>query len=186
MHRVPFVLLMAVLIYSCKEITFREPQPKSRRILSSVPEKLQGRYLTFQENGELSQDTVVITATGYRFGYFDDIRGSGYEPDFDSGVLGDSMVLKYYKGYYFLSLNEDPEWVLRVIKQQKNGDLVYMAMEQKNVDFDDYVSKLSSEIAIDSIKVENESLYYIDPSPSQLVDLIEKGYFSQAILKKVE
>lgn len=61
-----------------------------------------------------------------------------------------------------------------------------MALEQKNVDFNDYVSKLSTEIAIDSVRGKNEILYYIDPSPSELVELIEKGYLSHAILKKVE
>lgn len=186
MYRLSFSLLIAVLVFSCKEITFREPQPKGRRNLTSVPERLRGKYLTFQDNGQVSKDTVIITGKGYRFGYFDQVSSSAYEPDFHSGVLSDSLVLKYYRGYYFLNLYEDPEWMLRVIKQQKNGDLLYMAMEQKNVDFNDYVSKLSTEVAIDSIKWKNESLYYIDPSPSKLVELIEKGYFSQAILKKVE
>ena len=186
MYQRSFFLLIAVLIFSCKEITFREPQPNGRRTLLSVPEKLRGKYLTFQDNGQVSKDTVVITANGYRFGYFDQISSSAHEPDYHSGVLSDSLVLKYYRGYYFLNLYEDPEWLLRVIKQQKNGDLLYMAMEQKHVDFNDYVSKLSTEIAIDSMKWKNEMLYYIEPSPSKLVELIEKGYFSQAILKKVE
>jgi hypothetical protein len=186
MYQRSFFLLIAVLIFSCKEISFREPQPKGRRILLSVPEKLRGKYLTFQDNGEVSKDTVVITANGYRFGYYDQTSGSAYEPDYHSGVLSDSLVLKYYRGYYFLNLYEDPEWLLRVIKQQKNGDLLYMALEQKNVDFNDYVSKLSTEIAIDSVKRKNKILYYIDPSPSKLVELIEKGYLSHAILKKVE
>jgi hypothetical protein len=111
---------------------------------------------------------------------------STHREDYEEGVLSDSLILKAYRGYYFLNLYERPEWLLRVIKQQKNGDLVYMAMEQDDVNFNDYISKLSTEIAIDSIKLENETLYHIDPTPAQLVGLIEKGYFSQTKLKKIQ
>lgn len=186
MSKVSLILLTALMFCSCKEVAFREPQPKGRRALSYIPEKLQGKYLTFQENGELSQDTVIIFKNGYRFGYFDPLPERELKQDYDQGILSDSLVLKTYRGYYFLNLYEKPEWVLRVIKQDRNGDLVYMAMEQEDVDFKDYVSKLSTEIAIDSMQVENETLYYIDPSPPKLVDLIEKGYFTRTPLKKVK
>lgn len=174
----------AVFFCSCKEVTFREPQPKGRRAMTAIPDKLQGKYLTVQENGELSKDTVIITQNGYRFGYFQKVIDSGRE-NYDAGKLSDSLVLKSYRGYYFLNFYEDPEWLLRVVRQERNGDLIYMAMEQDGVDFNDYIRKLSAEIAIDSVKREDETLYFIDPSPSKLVELIEKGYFSKAILKKI-
>lgn len=178
-------LTATILFCSCKEVTFREPQPNGRRALTSVPEKLQGKYLTYQENGELSQDTVIVTRYGYRFGYFNRVADSGRE-SYDTRILSDSLVLRSYRGYYFLNFYEDPEWLVRVIKQEKNGDLIYMAMEEEGVDFNDYIRKLSAEIPIDSVKGKNETLYYIDPSPSRLVELIEKGYFSKATLKKIE
>jgi hypothetical protein len=185
MNKSRLFFLFVLLLASCKEISFREPQPKGRRTISSIPKKLQGKYLTFQENGELSKDTVVITQFGYRFGYFEEVPLSNRREDYEQGVLSDSLVLKTFRGYYFLNIYERPEWLLRVIKQQKNGDLIYMAMEQDDVDFNDYVKKLATEIPIDSIKLENETLYHIDPIPSQLVELIEKGYFTRTTLKKI-
>jgi len=185
MKKSSLILLLFFFLGSCKEISFREPQPRGRRALKSVPQKLWGKYLTFQENGEISQDTIVITQSGYRFGYFDPRASSGLKEGYDVGVLSDSLVLKSYKHYYFLSFYENPEWLLRVIRQEKNGDLVYMAMEQEDVDFKDYARKLSAEITIDSIKLENETLYQIDPSPPKLIELIDKGLFSRTNLKKV-
>lgn len=185
MNKGALIFLLVFVLASCKEISFREPQPKGRKPLSSVPRKLQGKYLTYQENGELSKDTVVITQYGYRFGYFDELPASNHREDYEEGTLSDTLVLKVYRGYYFLNLYEHPEWLLRVIQQQRNGDLVYMAMEQEDVDFNDYVKKLSSEILIDSIKMENETLYHIDPTAAKLVELIEKGYFTQTKLKKI-
>ena len=178
--------LFAVIFASCKEISFREPQPKGRRSLSSIPKRLHGKYLPYQEDGKLSLDTVIISQRGYRFGYFDDIPPLHHQDRFDEGTLGDSLILKSYRGYYFLNFFEEPEWLLRVIQQERNGDLVYMAMEQENVDFNDYIRKLSNEIGIDSIQIKNEMLYHIDPSPSKLIDLIEKGFFTHTKLKKIQ
>ena len=186
--KIVIIILCAFLsVTSCKEISFREPQPAGRKPLNETPKSLKGKYLTVQENGDLSKDTVIISNRGYRFGYFDaSQRSSSDLSRYDEGVLSDSLILKSYKGYYFLNINQNPEWLLRVIKQEKNGDLIYMAPEQEGVDFKDYIKKLSAEIKIDSIEVNQEMLYQIDPSPNQLLNLIEKGFFSRTVLKKLK
>lgn len=179
------VFFVVLAFGACKEISFREPQPIGRKSIPSIPKKLQGQYLTFMENGDLSKDTIIISSRGYRFGYFDQSPQSNHRENYEVGLLSDSLVFKSYRGYYFLNLFQNPEWLLRVIKQEKNGDLIYMAMEQENVDFNDYVNKLSKEIRIDSIKTEKETLYHIRPSPKQLIGLIEKKFFSKTVLKRI-
>jgi hypothetical protein len=181
------ILLFAFFtLYGCKEVSFREPQPKGKKALATVPKNLRGKYLTLTEEGALSKDTVIITEHGYRFGYFDPAERSGKNDNYEEGVLGDSLVLKFYKGYYFLSLNEDPEWLLRVIHQERNGDLLYMSLEEKNLDFNRYLEKLAREIRIDSMTTDKETLYQIDPTPNQLIDLINKGLFSKTPLIKIK
>lgn len=186
MKRTVQIFLLVVFLCSCKEISFRQPQPKGRKALSAIPAKLQGKYLAYQENGELAEDTIIITRNGYLFSYHEALPASTHRENYDEGVLSDTLVLKSYRGYYFLNLYEEPEWLLRVIKQEKNGDLTYMAMEQDNVDFNDYIRKLSYEIAVDSVSVGEETLYHIDPPPSKLIDLIEKGFFTKTALKKIQ
>lgn len=185
MSRILFATVLVVL-YGCKEVTFKEPQPKGKKPLTSVPKNVQGKYLTLTDEGDLSKDTVVITSRGYRFGYFDAAERSAKNKNYEEGVLGDSLVLKTFKGYYFLNLNEDPEWLLRVLKQEKNGDLIYMALEEKNADFNAYLEKLSREVRIDSVTTAKETLYQIDPTPTELVDLIDKGFFSRTKLVKIK
>ncbi len=175
----------AICLLACKEVTFKEPQPKGKKSLSAVPKNLQGKYLVLTEEGGPSKDTVVITARGYRFGYFDPEERAVKNDEYEEGVLSDSMILKSYKGYFFLNLNEDPEWLLRVFRQEKNGDLVYMTMEGKGMDFNEYLEKLARDIRIDSMTNEKETLYQIDPDANELVDLIRKGYFSETRLIKV-
>jgi hypothetical protein len=176
MRNIILFVSVTMLTLACKEVSFKEP---------SVPKPLQGKYLVLTEDGSPSKDTIVITPKGYRFGYFDPEERAAKNDEYEVGVLSDSMVLKSFKGYYFLSLNEDPEWILRVLRQEKNGDLTYMSLEDKKVDFTEYLEQLSAEIRIDSMTTEKETLYQIDPDANELVDLIKKGFFSETRLLKI-
>jgi hypothetical protein len=183
--RANLFVLITLIFFGCKEVTFQVPQPKDRKALSTVPKPLQGNYLVLTEEGTPSKDTIVITSRGYRFGYFDPEERAAKNDEYEEGVLSDSMILKSYKGYYFLSLNENPEWLLRVLKQEKNGDVIYMTLEDKKMEFNPFLEKLSSEIRIDSVTTPNETLYQIDPDANKLVDLIKKNFFSETRLIKL-
>lgn len=183
--RVLLFIIISTVLLGCKEVSFKDAQPKGRKALTSIPKSMQGKYLVLTDEGTLSKDTVVITEKGYRFGYFDPEERAAKNDEYEEGVLSDSMVLKSYKGYYFLSMNEDPEWILRVLKEEKNGDLLYMSLEDKKLEFNDYLEKLSGEIRIDSMTTDKETLYQIDPDPNQLVDLIKKKFFSETRLIRI-
>lgn len=170
---------------ACKEISFREPQPKGKKNLDVVPSSLRGRYLAPKENGETAMDTIIIDEHGYRFGYYDKSEPAGIN-DEDEGRISDSLVLRHYKGHYFLSQNNHPEWILRIIRREKNGDLIYMAPGQQGVDFKDYLKKISREIKVDSSVMNDKTIYQIDPSPTELLELIQKGYFQRTVLKKIK
>ena len=162
-------------LFSCKEITFKEPQPRGKKILKEIPEALVGSYLLKDEK-DGATDTLIVNSKGYLVA--SDMKGSN---------LGDSLVLKKFKGYYFISINENPEWLLRVIKQDSNGDIVYMTMEEEGISFKEFLGRVSKEIKVDSIEINGEKLYQIDPSPKQLVRLIEKGYFKKSLeMKKLK
>jgi hypothetical protein len=183
--RIFSVIILSIFLLSCKEVSFKEPQPKDKKALTAIPKNLQGKFLVVTDDGTPSKDTIVITAKGYRFGYFDPEERAVKNDEYEEGVLSDSMILKFYKGYYFLSLNENPEWILRVIKEEKNGDLIYMTLEDKKIEFNEYLEKLSAEIRIDSMTTEQETLYQIDPDANQLVELIKKNLFSETRLIRV-
>jgi hypothetical protein len=166
--------LFLVTVVSCKEISFREPQPKGKRALKEIPRELRGEYLLVDE--ENNKDTLIVTSKGYL------IRADSTE-----GILGDSLVLKKFKGYYFFNDYENPEWLLRVVKRENNGDLTYLFMDPGDKTFNQYLLDLNKEIKIDSSDVDGEKLYQIDPSPRQLYSLMRKGFFKKSLtLKKLK
>ena len=171
----PLFILILLAFAACTEISFQEPQPKDKKSLTTVPPSLRGSYLLKDENGSV-KDTLTVTARGYVVGHNRTEEAS----------LSDSLILKYYKGYYFLNMNEKPEWFLRVLKQEKNGDLIYMDMDHDSQNFNPFIARLSKEIRVDSLEVKGEKLYQIDPSPKQLISLIKKGFFKKTVLQKMK
>jgi len=163
-----FGVFLAVV--SCKEISYKVPQPKGRKALTSIPNVLQGSYmLTSAEDG--SKDTLIINSKGYMAA-----------SDQKQKSLGDSLVLKFYKGYYFVSINENPEWILRIIKPEADGNLTFMSMNTRQESFNALLTRLSQDdITIDSLASGNDTLYQIDPTPRQLLKLVKHGYFSETV-----
>jgi hypothetical protein len=173
MKRIAIITIIALIAASCKEVSFREPQPKGIKAINQVPARLQGSYAIKDDKGAVA-DTLVVTRKGFY---------ARSQPK-DFRTLGDSLVMKSYHGYYFVNKDEHPEWVLRVVRQESNGDLAYMSMEYGD-DFHGFLRRLSQEIPIDSTIHDAEKRYQIDPSPKKLVELIDKGYFTKVVLKKI-
>jgi hypothetical protein len=135
---------------------------------------LHGRYIVSDENG--STDTLIVFNKGYRIGK-DDVAS-----------LSDSLVLKQYKGYYFINIRDDVAWYLRIVKQEKNGNILYMAMPEATSEYKGGIFKdvLSLDVPVAETEVEGKTHYIIDPSPKKLLELIRKGYFGEQTFKKID
>jgi hypothetical protein len=170
MKRLSFFLLLSV--FACKEVSYKEPQPKEVKPLAQIPAKLYGNYLFKDDKG--NPDTIVIAKKGFY---------AKSDPK-DLYALSDSLVMKSHRDYYFISKNENPEWLLRVIHQEKNGDISYMSMDYGD-NFNIFLQRLSLDTRVDSLEVNGEKLYQIDPSAKELMDILNKGYFKEVVLKKI-
>lgn len=175
MKRLTVILLFGLLCAACTEISYKEPQPKGVKPLFQVPTKLHGQYL-IQEDGEAT-DTLVVFLSGYKLG------GD------DRAILSDSLVLKYYKGYYFLNSRDDLAWYLRIIRLNKNNDLIYFEMEsipEQEEERKKFLAKLSAELPVVETVVEGKTFYVIDPTPKELIGLIKKGYFKERRFTRIQ
>ena len=103
----------------------------------------------------------------------------------DQALLSDSLVLKQYKGYYFFNFQAEDQWTLRVIKQHKEGNIQILSI-QLDGNEEEVIEKLSTHLAVSKQEVKGDTFYQINPSPSQLIDLINRGFFTGDLFKKIE
>ena len=133
MKRTTFILIAVLLLASCDQVIFTEPQPARSKALKSIPEQLQGKWL--DHNG----DTLTVFTSSFIY-HSEDY--SIEEPEY----LSDSAVLKAYKGNYFYSrkvkidgmdywftyiLDPDEEFVGMDLYVMDPGDIVKLAKLQE-------------------------------------------------------
>ena len=91
MKKILILLCMALILASCEEVVYPDPQPPRVKALKEIPDPLRGLYL------DLNLDTLVVGQRSFIYLIED-------PEDVQETFLSDSVVLKSYKGKYFLSL----------------------------------------------------------------------------------
>ncbi len=182
MRLLTLIFCWSALLYSCKEVSFPEAQPKGVASLKEVPPALQGIYQAIdQSTGEFS-DTLIIESWGYRF------KDKNEKDWLTRGTLSDTCVLKFYKNYYFLNFKSQNQWVLRLIRQEPSGAIRFSSIDLKDdAKPKDILKKLSRKMPVKEIKgKEDDTFYQINPTPDQLMMLIKEGYFTGNKLNKIK
>ncbi len=180
--RTPLLILSwALLLASCKEVSFKPPQPIGIKSLDEIPATLQGHYLSYDEITGEKSDTLIIESWGY---YFKDKKDDDW---LGGGHLSDSLVVKSYKDYYFANFKSGDQWVLRLIHQKSFGGIEFLSINiQDDTKRKDILKKISKEMTIKEIHRGEDTFYQIDPTPTQLMKLIDKGFFTGPELSKIE
>lgn len=180
MKPLSLIFVWALLLCSCKEVSFREPQPSGVIPLLEIPKALQGNYIGMDERGD-DTDTLIVESWGYHLRDTDDKDWLG------KGTLSDSLVIKYYQNYYFVNFRSGDQWVLRLVKQKPNGAIEFLSIPvSDDAKRKDILRKLSRKIGVKEIEKEGDMYYQINPTKEQLMDLIKDGFFSGSLLSKVK
>ncbi len=163
---------------SCTEISFTEPQPKGIKKLKSFPSSLRGNFSMPDDSTSGNPDTLHIGKDWYRIG------GGPEKVDWlNNGTLSDSLVLKSYKGYYFLNFLIEKQWVLRTFKQEKNGNIILFDVTLSD---DQTIQRLKEKLHPEILKVNSNTFYKVDPLPNELLDFIRENYTAQQPLQKLK
>jgi hypothetical protein len=178
-----FLLAMfwALMLYSCKEVTYREPQPAGIPNIKEVPESLRGMYQTLNlANGDFS-DTLIIESWGYHMKDKNDKDWLG------RGTISDTMVVKFYKDYYFVNFKEGDQWILRLVKRNPSGAVDFLSIDlDEDGKRKENLKKLSKKMKVKEIKRGDNTFYQINPTVNQLMQLIKDGYFTGPRLNKIK
>lgn len=176
------ILILAASVASCTEVSFPIHQPKGEPALAEFPEKLRGMYIT--SDSDSLRDTLMIATTNYLFFSAKSQQKSDW---LGQGQLSDSLVIKEYKGYYFVNFKENDQWLMRVVKQRGNGDITFLTFAIDGTGKDKLLSELQRELPVETIQVSSSDKYYrIDPTPKKLIQLIKKKkYWEESVLVRL-
>ena len=164
---------------SCKEVSFREAQPSGVKPLTEVPEALRGMYIPRDAKPDDKADTLIIESWGYHF------KDSNDKDWLGRGAISDSLVVKFYQDYYFVNFRSGDQWVLRLIKQNKNGSIEFLSIDlQSDETSKDKLKRLSKKVKFTEVKRGDDTFYQIKPTPSQLMTLINEGFFTGTTLDR--
>jgi hypothetical protein len=173
------LLWVGLVLSSCKEVAFREPQPAGVAALSEIPPALHGKYRARNQPADEKNDTLIIESWGYHF------KDKEEKDWLGRGVISDSLVIKFYQNYYFVNFRSGNEWVLRLIKQNLAGDIEFLQIDiQDDTKRKEMLRKLSRKFTLKEIKNGDDTFYQINPTPAQLMQLIKDGYFTGTVLNK--
>lgn len=174
---IPF-FTWTLLLYSCREVSFKEPQPAGIASLNEVPSELRGRYVPETGDDRDKRDTLIIESWGYRFTDSNDKDWLG------RGVISDSLVLKFFQDYYFVNFKAGDQWVLRLIRRSPDQSIEFLSIDLQEDGRKDVLKKLSRKVKVTELHRGDDTFYQINPTPAQLMDLIREGYFSGTKLSR--
>lgn len=175
------ILFWIILLASCKEVSFNTPQPAGVKPLTEIPPALRGHYLSYDEISGEESDTLIIESWGYHFTDKEDNDWLG------AGHLSDSLVVKFYKNYYFVNFKSEDQWVLRLVRQKPYGGIEFLSIDiQDDAKRKEILKKIGKELTIKEVHRDDDTFYQIAPTPNQLMKLIDKGFFTGPELSKIK
>ena len=181
MKAILIVFVWALLLVSCKEVSFKVPQPVGIKPLNEIPKGLQGNYIAVDQLTGEESDTLIIESWGCHF------KGKIDKDWLGRGQLSDSLVVKFYKDYYFVNFKSGDQWVLRLIHQKSHGGIEFLSIDiQDETKRKEILKTISKEMNIKEIHKDEDTFYQIAPTRSQLMDLIKQGLFTGSELSKIK
>ncbi len=175
------ILFWSSLLYSCKELTYRETQPAGIAPLKEIPITLTGAYATRDKaTGEIG-DTLIIESWGYHFKDTEDKDWLG------SGRLNDSLVVKFYEGTYFVNFKEGDQWVLRLVKEKSPSVFEFLSIDlNDDAKRKEILRKISKKTKVKEIQRDDYTFYQINPTATQLMALVNEGFFTGIELRRIK
>jgi hypothetical protein len=176
MKNLLYLLALTLLLASCDQVIFPEPQPKKAKVLKEIPEEMWGFYL------DQNEDTLIVYSHSF---YYSESGLVGPEYVY----LSDSVVLKYYYDRYFLNtritINEQYYYITYIVELLDNGKtLKLFGMDSENIVKLAKLQEITSKVE----DIEDEGTYYLfNPKKKAYKKIIADTIFSEMfVFRKID
>lgn len=207
---------IACLFFSCDQtVRFEQPQPVDKGDIASLPGKFMGQfysdsdstslditpghitisrfeYIRFSKNqldssAVFKGDTLIDMASGYRT--IARINGDSLEallPVWIDTLLarGDQYHLRRYRGHFFCNaLGADGYWTVRVLAPRSVN---VIAVEELRAPED--IEQLREITPVQDIRQDSlaDPKYLVNPKRKELRELMQRGFTTRAVYKRVK
>jgi len=170
MKRLIYSLALLLLLASCDQVIFPEPQPEKVKPLKEIPGELQGVFL--DHNG----DSLFVYEHAFSY-HNDDFM------DMKNVSLSDSAVLKKYQKKYFFNMmirvDKKSYWLTYMLETHDQGN----EMDVYTMDPGDIVKLAKLQEITSKVKdIEGEPTYYLfDPKKRDYKKIIADTIFTKMI-----
>jgi len=156
--------LLSLLLTSCSEVYFEQPQPPGKTNISAFPHKIHGLYLTPEG------DSMLSIYNNHIMYYMDQEKGLRF-------TMNDNLIARKYRGDYYININdtENPYWMVFLFTFKK-GNLLLKYPDLQDGDLEKFRK-------IATIREANEfheplfSGYLLNPSLKELRQLVKEDFF---------
>ena len=171
MKKLIYSLTILLLLASCDQVVFPEPQPAKVKALKEIPVILQGTYLDHND------DTLFV----YKHSFY--YYSEPFSPN-NNEYLSDSVVLKsYHKKFFFsrrIRLNQEYYWLSYILDPVEAGKQI----DLYTMDPDDIVklAKLQEITSkIEDIEDNSDNYYLFAPKKKHYKKIISDTIFTKMI-----
>lgn len=171
MKRYLYLFFLSVLLVSCDQVIFPEPQPPRTDKCVAIPHDLLGIWL------DQNNDTLHVFKDHFNYNS-EEFRIAGSE------YLSDSAVMKIYKGKYFYSrrimINGEQFWLTYILYANiHEGEMGLYAMDPDNVVNLARLQEITSKVR--DIETEEAEYYLFAPKRKHYKKIISDTIFSEMI-----
>lgn len=167
-------VFVGLLLFSCKDIKFKEPQPQGIEHLTTFPEALRGSF--YADN---NSDTLIVNPTSF-------VYGNKTSLVFAEGTISDTLVLKKWENTYFINIHENKLWNLVMVNVLDNGNL---SLSILSIEKESDAANINAITPLETIYNTNKQIeYYIaQPNAAQLKQIIALHTSAEnQILKRIK
>ena len=151
-------LIILVLLSSCVEVGFKNPQPLKARNLEEIPKEMLDFYTNQKKDSTENSITDLYSVD-----------------DFDA-TLSETTILKKWKGNYFLNQKENDLWHVFMIVPSSNNMYETYQLDGGNEKTVSLLKKITEVEEVFSDDGELKSLI-LDPSHREFKKIVKSGAF---------